>query len=354
MSVSILSRQFTFKPELLRGINPSRFHRRFRNPPCPLSTPSDTHFANYKATTAFLFPGQGVQKIGMAKTVVEEVPAAKDLFDQASEILGYDLLHLCLEGPKEDLDSTVISQPALFVSSLAAVEKLRSTEEGVTLIDTCDVTGGLSLGEYTALTFAGALEFESGLKLVKLRGEAMQSAADLSDSGMISVIGLDSDKVQDLCNKVKDTTGEFIEIANYLCPGNYTVSGSKKACEIVQKIAKSEFGARMAVPLSVAGAFHTEFMNPAVERLQEALKETKVTKPRIPVISNVDCEPHSDPEVIKKILAQQLTSPVRWEDSMKALLDHGLEKSFELGPGKVIAGIFKRIDKTHPIQNIEV
>eukprot|EP00210_Caulerpa_lentillifera_P003994 g3810.t1 len=357
MSASLWSPQFLTNA-ILRPKIPT--HRLFRRIHTPLfhsasATSTDTAFSNYTPHVAFLFPGQGAQKLGMAKSVVEEIPRARELFNHASEILGYDLLQLCIHGPVDELNSTVISQPALFVSSLAAVEKLKETQ-GTAILDSCDVTCGLSLGEYTALTFAGALDFETGLKLVQLRGEAMQLAADASDSGMVSVIGLTAEKVDELCNEATKRAGEneYVKIANYLCPGNYTVSGSKKACEVVEKIAKAEFGARMTVKLAVAGAFHTEFMNPAVEKLQEALHDTSMRTPRIPVVSNVDCTPHSDPEVIKEILAKQVTSPVRWEDSMRALLDKGLERSYELGPGKVVAGIFKRIDKTHPIENIEI
>ncbi|CAL5225372.1 g8177 [Coccomyxa viridis] len=315
---------------------------------------TETKFTNLKPHTAFLFPGQGAQTVGMAKDVVEEVPAAKDLFMQASDILGYDLLKVCNEGPKEKLDSTVISQPAIYVASLAALEKLRQ-DSGEDLISQADVAAGLSLGEYTALTFAGALKFEDGVKLVKIRGESMQAAADARPSGMVSVIGLDADKVNELCEAANKEVGqeEGVRIANFLCNGNYAVSGGLPGCEAVEKMAK-EFKARMTVRLAVAGAFHTHFMQPAEEKLREALASTEIVEPRIPVVSNVDAKAHSDPEVIRDILARQLTSPVQWEKSMNLLLHSGLEESYELGPNKVLAGIFKRIDKKHKITNIQV
>ncbi|BDA40559.1 Malonyl-CoA-acyl carrier protein transacylase, mitochondrial [Coccomyxa sp. Obi] len=315
---------------------------------------SDTKFAQYTPGTAFLFPGQGAQTVGMAKDVVEEVPAAKDLFDQASEILGYDLLKLCVEGPKDKLDSTVISQPAIYVASLAAVEKLRQTE-GEEAVQAADVTAGLSLGEYTALTFAGALKFEDGVRLVKIRGESMQAAADARPSAMVSVIGLAADKVEELCEAAnKEVAAEDgVRIANFLCNGNYAVSGGLPGCEAVEKLAKS-FKARMTVRLAVAGAFHTSYMKPAEETLREALASTEILVPRIPVVSNVDAQPHSDPDMIKDILARQLTSPVQWETTMKTLLEKGLQKSYEIGPNKVIAGIVKRIDKAHSVTNIQV
>ncbi|CAI0381905.1 unnamed protein product [Linum tenue] len=285
----------------------------------------DSLFADYKPSAAFLFPGQGAQAVGMGKEA-QSVSAAAELYKKANDILGYDLLELCLSGPKEKLDSTVISQPAIYVTSLAAVEMLRARDGGQQIIDAVDVTCGLSLGEYTALAFSGAFSFEDGLKLVKLRGEAMQEASDAAKSAMVSIIGLDSDKVQQLCdaaNQEVDET-EKVQIANFLC----------------------------TVRLAVAGAFHTSFMEPAVSRLEAALAATEIRTPRIPVISNVDAQPHADPATIKKILARQVTSPVQWETTVKTLLSKGLKKSYELGPGKVIAGIVKRMDRGAEIENI--
>lgn len=315
-------------------------------------TVDDALFADYKPTNAFLFPGQGAQAVGMGKEA-QSIPAAAELYKKANDILGFDLLEICTSGPKEKLDSTVISQPAIYVTSLAAVELLRARDGGQQIIDSVDVTCGLSLGEYTALAFAGAFSFEDGLKLVKLRGEAMQEAADAAKSAMVSIIGLDSDKVQQLCDAANQEVDEDnkVQIANYLCPGNYAVSGGVKGIEAVEAKAKS-FKARMTVRLAVAGAFHTGFMEPAVSRLEAALAATQINTPRMPVISNVDAQPHADPEVIKKILARQVTSPVQWETTVKTLLGKGLKKSYELGPGKVIAGIVKRLDKSAEMENI--
>ncbi|CAN6556326.1 unnamed protein product [Malus baccata var. baccata] len=313
---------------------------------------SDALFADYKPSSAFLFPGQGAQAVGMGKEA-QSVPAAAELYKKANDILGFDLLDVCINGPKEKLDSTVISQPAIYVTSLAAVELLRARDGGQLIIDSVDVTCGLSLGEYTALAFAESFSFEDGLKLVKLRGEAMQAAADAAKSAMVSVIGLDSDKVQQLCDAANAEVDDAdkVQIANYLCTGNYAVSGGVKGIEAVEAKAKS-FKARMTVRLAVAGAFHTSFMEPAVSRLEAKLAETQIRTPRIPVISNVDAQPHSDPETIKKILARQVTSPVQWETTVKTLLGKGLKKSYELGPGKVIAGIVKRMERSADIENI--
>ena len=300
-----------------------------------------------------MFPGQGAQFVGMCEDVCKTVPAAKSLFDEASEILGYDLLERCTQGPKELLDSTEVSQPAIFVASMAAVEKLKA-EEGQDAVDAATCAMGLSLGEYSALCFADAISFADGVKITKARGEAMQAAADATDSGMVSVIGLGKDKVGELCDMASEKSGEKIQIANYLCNGNYAVSGATVACDAVAELAKPEFKARMTVKLAVAGAFHTDFMAPAVSALEDVLADVEIKKPRIPVISNVDATPHSDPETIKKLLATQVTSPVLWENTMASMLEHGLEQAYELGPGKVTAGILKRIDRSASCTNVQV
>mmetsp|Transcript_11886 Transcript_11886/g.23049 ORF Transcript_11886/g.23049 Transcript_11886/m.23049 type:complete len:410 (+) Transcript_11886:66-1295(+) len=294
--------------------------------------------------TAFLFPGQGAQSVGMCQELVETCPAAKELFDKASAILGYDLFDRCVNGPKEVLDTTTVSQPAIFVASMAAVEKLKQ-DQGPAVVDEATVAMGLSLGEYSALCFAGALDFEDGVRITKARGEAMQAAADAVESSMVSVIGLDMGKTEELCKKASDDSGKTVQIANYLCKGNYTVSGAKEACAKLAEIAKPEFKARMAVPLAVAGAFHTDFMAPAVEPLKTALAAATIREPRIPVVSNVDAKAHSDPDDIRSTLAKQVTSPVMWQQQMETMVAGGFEKGFECGPGKVIAGIVKRVDK---------
>jgi len=314
---------------------------------------SDNDFEDFTSKVTFMFPGQGAQFVGMCGDLCKEIPAAKALFDEASEILGYDLLEKCVEGPKEVLDSTAVSQPAIFVASMAAVEKLKH-EQGAEAVNEATCALGLSLGEYSALCFAGALKFADGVKITKARGEAMQAASDAVDSGMVSVIGLKRDVVAELCKAASEKSGEQVQIANYLCNGNYAVSGSSKACDAVNEIAKPDFGARMTVKLAVAGAFHTSFMAPAVSALEDVLSTIELSKPRIPVISNVDAKTHSDPAVIKKLLATQVTSPVLWENSMELMLSKGFERAVELGPGKVIAGILKRTDKNAECTNVEV
>merc|ERR1719296_640309 len=239
------------------------------------------------------------------------------------------------------------------LNPMAAVEKLKQ-EQGQEAVDAATCAMGLSLGEYSALCFADAISFADGVKVTKARGEAMQAASDAVDSGMVSVIGLDKEKVAELCEAASEKSGENIKIANFLCKGNYAVSGATKACDVVAEIAKPEFKARMTVKLAVAGAFHTDFMAPAVESLQKVLEEVEIKKPRIPVISNVDAKPHSDPAIIKQLLANQVTSPVLWENTMDSILGGDFERAMELGPGKVTSGILKRFSKTAECTNVDV
>ena len=300
------------------------------------------------AKSAFLFPGQGAQAVGMGAGVCAQLPAARALFDRASAVLGYDLLHLCSNGPAERLDSTVCSQPALFVASMAALEQLK--QNAPELVDRCAAAAGLSLGEYTALVFAGVMDFETGLRIVQQRGQAMQVAADALAGGMLSVLGLSRDEVESLCESARDN--DTLQVGNLLCPGNIVVSGHKTACARLADLA-TEAGAMKVIPLAVAGAFHTPLMQPAVEWLRAVLADVPLQKPRIPVISNVDARPHDDPEKIRELLIQQVCSQVRWEDSMKYLLDDvGITAFYEIGPGRVLAGLLKRIARKVPCENI--
>lgn len=295
---------------------------------------------------AFLFPGQGAQHVGMGKSIVEKSAAARVLFDQANEILGYDLAALCFEGPAEKLDTTEVSQPAIYVTSLACLEVVKAEHPEV--VASCQVTAGLSLGEYTALVFAGAMSFADGLRVVQKRGQAMQAAANATPSGMVSLLLLDRDKVLELCQRASDVG--TIQIANNLCPGNIVVSGAKAACEKIAALAPDAGG--RAIPLTVAGAFHTGIMKPADEQLAAALANVEIRSPRIPVVSNVDAKPHSDPAEIRQILVQQVLNPVLWEDSMRLLLSQGVDKMYEIGPGKVLKGLMKRIDRKLDIETV--
>lgn len=299
------------------------------------------------ATHAFLFPGQGAQFVGMGQGLYESCPAAKALYDRAGAVLGYDLAKLCFEGPAAELDTTVISQPALFVTSLAALEKLRV--EAPDVVSNCAATAGLSLGEYSALVFAGVMDFETGLKVVQRRGEAMQSAANAVASGMVSILGLERDQVANLCDEVRN--GQVLNMANFLCPGNIAISGDLAACQRATALAP-ERGAMKAIPLAVAGAFHTSLMQPAVVDLTAALAEARLSRPRIPVIFNVDALPHDDVESIRQLLVRQVVSPVQWEDSLRKLLASGCDSFYEVGPGRVLRGLLKRIDRKVVCQGV--
>ncbi len=285
----------------------------------------------------------------MGQRLAESLPAVRELYDRAGGILGYDLAKLCFEGPAEQLDSTAHSQPALFVTSLAAVEALRAESPDVVL--SCEAAAGLSLGEYTAMVFAGVMDFEDGLKLVQRRGAAMQEASDAIPSGMVSILGLERVEVEALCEKARGD--DVLEIANLLCPGNIAVSGSNAACERAAELALP-FGAMKAVPLAVAGAFHTPIMKPAEGKLADALADVPMQSPKIPVVSNVDAQPHQDPEEIRQLLIRQVLNPVRWEDSMRYLLDEGFDDFYEVGPGRVLRGLLRRIDRKTPCQSVTI
>lgn len=294
---------------------------------------------------AFLFPGQGAQTVGMGRELYEQLPAARALFDRANAILGFDLKALCFEGPAAALEATDVSQPAIYVASLAALEALKAEQPEI--VAGCAGAAGLSLGEYTALVFAGALDFETGLKVVRRRGEAMQAAALASPSGMASVLGLDEAKVDELCARADESLWK----ANLLGPGNIVVSGAAETMTRVESIA-AELGAMKVIPLQVAGAFHTPLMRPAADALAEVLAAAPFQAPRIPVYSNVDATVHDDPDDIRRTLVAQVVGSVRWEESMRRMLADGFDTFYEIGPGRVLAGLMKRIDRKTPITNI--
>lgn len=298
-------------------------------------------------STAFLFPGQGAQYLGMGVGLCEKFPPAMQRFQQASQILGYDLLDICKNGPLDKLNSTVFSQPAIYVSSLAALDLLNSEDPNAA--QNCKITAGLSLGEYTALTFAGAISFTDGVALVKERGEAMQAASEKIPSGMLSVIGAEKEQIAELCEEAGKVG--LIKMANFLCPGNIVVSGDDQACLMFEKIA-SEKGIR-TIKLAVAGAFHTIIMEPALDRLAKILSNTSIASTNVPVLANVDSMEHTDSISIKNKLARQVVEPVLWENCIRKILDSGVEKLYEVGPGRVLAGLTKRINRKIEIVNIQ-
>ena len=298
---------------------------------------------------AFLFAGQGAQTVGMGKRIHDSYPTVQQLYKKANDVLGYDIARLTFEGPADELDSTVYSQPAIFLTSLAAIEVIRDTHPQDLLA--CEAAAGLSLGEYSALVFAEAIDFEDGLRLVQKRGQAMQEASDAVPSGMVSILGLERVQVEALCEKARENG--VLQVANYLCPGNIVVSGTNDACEQVAELA-GPAGAMKAVPLAVAGAFHTPLMQPAVEKLSEALAGIRIKKAKIPVISNVDALPHTEPDDIRQILLKQILQPVQWESSMKYLLDRGFDQFYEVGPGRVLRGLLRRIERKANCQGVEL
>ena len=296
--------------------------------------------------TAFLFPGQGAQSVGMAKDLCASSAPARAVFDRAGEVLGYDLADICFNGPEDRLNATDVSQPAIFVASWATLEQLR--QERPELVADCQAAAGLSLGEYTALAFAGSIRFEDTLRLVQLRGQAMQAASDATPSGMASILGLEREQIEELCRQAR-AQGR-VWLANLLCPGNFVVSGDRAGLDAVQSLAQSA-GALKVVRLAVAGAFHTELMRPADQRLAEALAKVEIQSPQVPVISNVDATPHSDPAQIRRTLVRQVLNPVLWEDGVRRLLADGFDLFYEIGPGRVLKGLMRRIDRKVQCEN---
>lgn len=294
-----------------------------------------------------LCPGQGAQGVGMAAGWVEHHPAAAATFEEARERLGFDLARLCREGPEQTLNRTNIAQVAIYVASVACWRALQEAEH----VDAAEVkaAAGLSLGELTALHIAGAFDFQEGLDLVRERGEAMQAAAEAKPSSMLALMGADETVADQVCETAR---GDGVLVpANFNCPGQVVLSGSKAACERAASAAE-ELGLK-ATPLSVAGAFHSPLMEPAAERLGAALERVKWAEPSLPVYSNVTARPHEPaPDAIRQRLVEQLTHPVRWQQSVEHLLEaYPGHRYVELAPGKVLAGLMRRIDRKTKVEN---
>ena len=286
---------------------------------------------------AFVFPGQGAQFVGMGKDLYESNPLAKELFEKANDILGYRITDIMFDGTDEDLKQTKVTQPAVFLHSV--ISAICMGEEFKP-----DMIAGHSLGEFSALVAAGALSFEDGLRLVYARAMAMQKACDAAPSTMAAIIGLPDDKVVEVCQAVS-TDDSVVVAANFNCPGQIVISGNVEAVKLACEKMK-EAGAKRALPLNVGGAFHSPLMQPAKEELQKAIEQTEVKAPKCPVYQNVDALPHTDPEEIKANLIAQLTSSVRWTESVKHMIADGADDFTECGPGKALQGMIGRIDKT--------
>lgn len=291
--------------------------------------------------TALLFAGQGAQVVGMGKDLAEQFPSAKCWFDRANQALGYDLASVCFNGPEAELTKTENAQPGIFLVSWVAFQLLKEKVPNLQF----QATAGLSLGEFTALTAAGVMSFEDGLNVVRQRGRFMQEACEATKGGMAAIIGLDETPTRQVCAEAG------VELANLNCPGQLVISGEaekiNKACEL----AKAK-GAKRALPLTVAGAYHSKLMASAQPKLKEALAKIPLNIPGVPVISNVTAQPHVAPADIHNRLVEQVTSSVRWEESIRYLLAQGFTRFIELGPGTALTGFMKRIDKTAQALNI--
>jgi [acyl-carrier-protein] S-malonyltransferase len=296
--------------------------------------------------TYILCPGQGAQHVGMGKDFYDALPAARDVFDRADQILGMDLKKLCFDGPEDRLNQTDISQPAIFVTSVACF--MAAQDAGAIQPENSTAYAGLSLGEYTALNLAGSISFEDSLKLVAARGKYMQQAATANPSGMVAIAGADENAAIQLCEQ--NAQGEVLVPANFNAPGQIVLSGSTAACERVAKAA--EAAGFKAIPLKVAGAFHSPLMQSAADRMAAELERVEINPPRMSVYSNVTAQPHTDAASIRKLLVQQIVRPVRWEQTVQKLVAQPDARFIELAPGRVLTGLLKKINRRLPVESL--
>ncbi|MBJ2186841.1 ACP S-malonyltransferase [Paramuribaculum intestinale] len=290
---------------------------------------------------AFVFPGQGAQFVGMGKDLYDNNATAHEMFEKANEILGFRITDIMFEGTDEDLKQTKVTQPAIFLHSVILAKTMGSDFNP-------DMVAGHSLGEFSALTAAGALSFEDGLKLVAARAMAMQKACEIKPSTMAAVLALPDEKVEEICESVPG----IVVCANYNCPGQIVISGETEAIDAAcEKLL--EAGAKRALKLKVGGAFHSPCMEPARAELAEAIARTEIHTPICPVYQNVDAQPHTDPEEIKANLVAQLTAPVRWTQTVKNMIADGATEFVEVGPGKVLQGLVAKIDRNATVSGIQ-
>jgi len=294
--------------------------------------------------TAFIFPGQGSQYIGMGKAFFDNFSVAKQVFQEADDSLHFALSALCFQGPEDALKLTENTQPAILTASVAALRVLQS-ETGLA----AELAAGHSLGEYSALVAAGALAFPDAVKIVRLRGKFMQEAVPVGEGAMAAVLGLDRKEVEALCEEA--SAGEVLSPANFNCPGQIAIAGHAKAVQrAIEKV--KEMG-KKAVLLPVSAPFHSPLMKAAGTRLEKELERISVHDLMAPVITNVEAQINTSKERVKGLLVAQVSSPVRWEESMRAAIDHGIERVLEVGPGKVLSGLMKRIDGKIKMGNVE-
>lgn len=298
--------------------------------------------AKFFRMKAYVFPGQGAQFSGMGKDLYEHSDLAKKRFAQANEILGFDIMHIMFEGSDEELRQTKVTQPAIFLHSTILAECLGDAFQP-------DMVAGHSLGEISSLVANGTLSFEDGLRLVSARAQAMQKACEMEPSTMAAIIGLDDDVVEEVCAKIDGV----VVAANYNCPGQLVISGAVPAVEAACA-ALTEAGARRALVLQVGGAFHSPLMEPAREELARAIEATNFNVPKCPVYQNVTAKAVSDPEEIKRNLIAQLTAPVRWTQTMQNMIANGASEVIEVGPGNVLQGLFKKVDRAFPCSSAQL
>ena len=295
---------------------------------------------------AFVFPGQGAQKVGMCKDFYDNYACAKKVFEEADEALGFSISKLCFEGPEEDLRLTKNTQPAILTCSIAALAVMR--EHGLE----CAIAGGHSLGEYSALVAAGVMSLQDAVVAVCKRGQFMQEAVPVGEGAMAAVMGLTPDEITEICQKVEEECGEAVQAVNFNCPGQVVIAGAAKAVERAG-VALKAAGAKRAIPLPVSAPFHSTLMKPAAERLKEVLDRIEFHDAKFPVVANVTAEPMTKAEEIRELLVKQAASPVKWEMSMRNMIEDGFDTFVEVGPGKVLTGFTRKIDRVMNALNVE-
>jgi [acyl-carrier-protein] S-malonyltransferase len=294
---------------------------------------------------AFVFPGQGAQHAGMGKELSENFSVARETFEEANDALGMDLSKMCYEGPEEDLKLTANTQPAILTMSVAA---LRVVQQETEL--TPDFVAGHSLGEYSALVAAGALSFADAVKTVRQRGTFMQQAVPVGEGAMAAVLGVEADVLEKICAEAAQ--GQIVSAANFNSPGQIVIAGHTAAVDRAIEIAK-ENGAKKAMPLPVSAPFHCALMVPAGERLQTVLDDVAVQDLQVPVVTNVEASANTESSRVKELLVTQVSAPVRWDSSVRYMLDNGVERFVEIGPGKVLCGLIRRVERRIPVANVE-
>ncbi len=294
--------------------------------------------------TAFIFPGQGSQAVGMGKDLFDHFKVAKAVFEEADDTLRFSITRLCFEGPEEKLKLTENTQPAVLTASIASLRVLQE-EKGTQP----ELTAGHSLGEYSALVASGALSFAEAVQIVRLRGRFMQEAVPVGAGTMAAILGMEPQEVERICQEA--SSGEVLSPANFNCPGQIVIAGHTKAVERAIELVKGR--GKKAATLQVSAPFHSALMKPAAVRLNEALKDTAIHELKVPVVTNVEAKANSKSERVKPLLVEQVASPVRWEASMRRMIEEGIDRVLEIGPGKVLSGLMKRIDSKVEIGNIE-